>query len=883
MTGQVRGLARKLVHTFPPVRRRDELLAARLELVTELRELEAEQRAKVEELQAKIDELDAEGRKARIRTRRAQRQVETLREQVERSGGSSTSSEADQASASAAANRILASGVFDVEWYQDQSGLTFADRAEAVSHYVEEGRRAGWSPHPLFLPARFDPRRWDRDETDPLVAYLEGADGAWEKSTSPLFDPARAHGSRRPGRAPLASFLKDGDPRTLPLAPDAGWLRDGITLSEVREALRTQVGEPADEEATSWRDRPAGNTVAGLTSVVVTDCTSTSDVLAALGAIDSVTRDADGRTAQPVEVVLLVPDERRVVSVGLALARLARWDVRVVSVSGTAGTVAAATAAVHGPRGEHTLLMSARNGFKEGTLADWGTALAESGAAAVHPLVLDSRHLVSDAGVVYPPHGKDPVPFLEGMHPDSVVWPAPWFSVPGAPVPLLARTESIRTVLGDELGDDQAGDLWADVSLSQRLAVQEGRPVVVVPDLVGTRAGGAAAFDSSPQPEEDLLAFRTAWQQVPSGSADLFQAFGVSPVFTGVSALSAPEKQKSWTRALWLPAGAGHRATVVESPPSLRWAIKTAAPSGDRARQWGDFHFANSLADALRALGQHAVVDYRLNDARPTSYTDDVVVTLRGLFAVTLPTNVTSVAWVISHPDVVTARELESYDLRYAASPGWARDVSSAWHLPVRPLLQCTDPNRFYIDDEPVPEVVGKALFVGNSRGEARPVVMHTVASGTPIAVYGQHWEEFLPPEAIAGTYVPNEILRRYYRSAAWALNDHWADMRDLGFVSNRVFDVLASGGRLLTDEIEGLDEITRTVLPERGLARFRTAADLDAVLAEESGAWYDDTSLRALSDYVRKEHSFAARAQVLLEDVLAHRAAASDGASRPS
>ncbi|MFD6139801.1 hypothetical protein [Promicromonospora sp. NPDC060271] len=772
-----------------------------------------------------------------------------------------------------AAERILASGVFDVEWYQHQAGLTFADRAEAVSHYVEEGRRAGWSPHPLFLPARLDPRRWDHDETDPLVAYLEGADGAWEKSTSPLFDPARADGPRRPDRSPLVSLLADGDPRTLPLAPDAGWLRDGVTLPDVREALRAQVREPVGETATSWRDGPARKAVPGLMSVVVTDCASTSEVLAALGAVDLVTWAADDRPAQPVEVVLLVRDEDRQASVGLALARLARWEVRTVPVSGPAGTVAAVAAAVHGARGEHTLLMSARNGFREGTLADWRTAFSESGAAAVHPLVLNSRNLVSDAGVVYPPYEKDPVPFLGGMHPAGVVWPAPWFSVPGAPVPLLARTKSVRAALGD----GQAGDLWADISLSQRLAVQEGRPVVVVPGLVGTRGAGAAAFDSSPQPGEDLPAFRAAWPEVPSGSADLFAAFGLSPVFLGVSAVSAPEKESSWTRALWLPAGAGRGATVTEAPPSLRWAIKIAAPAADRARQWGDFHFANSLADALRALGQRAVVDNRLNDARFTSYTDDVVVTLRGLFAVTLPTNVTSVAWVISHPDAVTARELATYDLRYAASPRWARDVSSAWDLPVRPLLQCTDPSRFYLDDEPVPEVVGKALFVGNSRGEARPVVMHTVASGTPIAVYGEQWEGFLPAAAIAGTYVPNEILRRYYRSAAWALNDHWADMRDLGFVSNRVFDVLASGGRLLTDAIEGLDEITRNVLPERGLARFRTAEDLEAVLAGEGGAWYDETSLRALSDHVRKEHSFGARAQVLLEDVLAHRATASD------
>ncbi|MFE7506777.1 hypothetical protein [Promicromonospora sp. NPDC057488] len=806
--------------------------------------------------------------------------------------GPATSSEVEQDSAAPEAEpptgtdaeRILASGVFDLEWYQYQAGRDFADRAEAVRHYVDEGRRAGRSPHPLFFPSRFDPRRWNRSDTDPLVTYLEGASGAWERSTSPLFAPAGAPGPGRPDRAPLESLLQDGDPETLPLAPDAGWLRAGVTLADVREALRTQVTEPADDGAASWRDGPAADTVPGLISVVVTDCTSNSDVLAALGAVDPVARATEARPEQRVEIVLLAPGERRRPSVGLALARLARWDVRVVPVRGRAGTIAAVTAAVHGSRGEHTLLMSARNGFMEGTLADWCAALSESGAAAVHPLVLNSRHLVRDAGIAYPPYGKDPVPFLGGMHPDSVDWPAPWFTVPGAPVPLLARTGSVRAVLGD----DRTGDLWADVSLSQGLAVQEGRPVVVVPGLVGIQAAGAVAFDGSAQPEEDLEAFQKTWPQVPAGSADLYRSFGLAPVFLGVSALSAPERQRSWTRALWLPAEAGRgvgapaaapgAVQVVESPPSLRWAIKTAAPSADRARQWGDFHFANSLADALRALGQHAVVDHRGNDARFSSYADDVVLTLRGLFAATLPTNVTGVAWVISHPDEVTARELKTYDLRYAASPGWARDVSSRWDLPVRPLLQCTDPNRFYIDDEPVPEVVGKALFVGNSRGEARPVVMHTLASGTPLAVYGEHWEEFLPPEAVAGTYVPNEILRRYYRSAAWALNDHWGDMRDLGFVSNRVFDVLASGGRLLTDEVEGLDEITRTVLPERGLARFGSAEDLDAVLAGQSGAWYDETSLRALSDYVRKEHSFGARAQVLLEDVLDHRAAADVG-----
>ncbi|MFE7506771.1 glycosyltransferase [Promicromonospora sp. NPDC057488] len=768
----------------------------------------------------------------------------------------------------AAVRTVLGSGAFDTEWYEAQAGTTFADLSAAVRHYLEHGRPAGLSPHPLFVPERFRPQRWDRDRTDPLVTYLRGADH-WGAATSPLFDPASLGDLRSADRSPLVAFLEDDGPgAALPLAPDAGWLRDGVTLTDVREALRAELREPGDD--TTWDARPAADTVSGLVSVVVVDCGTTKDVTAALDAIARAARAGEEQPAQPVEVLLVAPAERRQAVVGLALARLARNEVRVVPAPADLSLSAAVDEAAHEARGEHVLLMSARHTFREGTLRDWLAALTESGAAAVHPVVLGDDLLVGDAGVAYPPNGKDPVPFLRGVHPDSVPWPAR-FPVPGAPAPLLARTASVRAVRGP--GRPRA--LWADIDLSQRLAAHEERPVVVVSDLVAGRSADGG-FGDTAEPSADLSAFRAAWRRVPAGSADLFGAFGLAPVFTGLAALTVPDQPESWTRALWLSApGMSANLEVREAPPALRWAIKTAMPADERARQWGDFHFAGSLAAALRGLGQQVVVDYGPNDGRETSYRDDVVLMLRGLRAAQLPADVTSVLWVISHPDQVTADELAGYDLRYAASLTWSRATSARWDLPVLPLLQCTDSSRFYIDDEPVEEVVGKAVLVGNSRGKARPVAVHAVSSGMPVAVYGSRWEPFLPPEVIAGIYVPNEIARRYYRSAAWALNDHWPDMRDLGFVSNRVFDVLASGGRLLTDDVEGLDELFRPVWPERGLARFTTPEELHAVLAEGSDAWYDDAALRALSDHVRSEHGFGARAAVLLEDVLAHRAGA--------
>jgi hypothetical protein len=62
----------------------------------------------------------------------------------------------------------------------------------------------------------------------------------------------------------------------------------------------------------------------------------------------------------------------------------------------------------------------------------------------------------------------------------------------------------------------------------------------------------------------------------------------------------------------------------------LRWALQIAAPSGPRGEQWGDWHFAQSLAAALRRQGHEAVVDMREAVARPTNYLDDVRLVIRG-------------------------------------------------------------------------------------------------------------------------------------------------------------------------------------------------------------------------------------------------------------
>ncbi|MGO2112701.1 MAG: glycosyltransferase family protein, partial [Pseudoclavibacter sp.] len=132
---------------------------------------------------------------------------------------------------------------------------------------------------------------------------------------------------------------------------------------------------------------------------------------------------------------------------------------------------------------------------------------------------------------------------------------------------------------------------------------------------------------------------------------------------------------------------------------------------------------------------------------------------------------------------------------------------------------------------------------------------------------------ERIPGENIAGHHIPNDELRHYYRGAAWALNDHWPDMRERGFVSNRIFDVLASGGRLLTDDVEGLDGLfPESVLPH-GVATFRSPAELLELAQSDPAMHSGEETLAIASAHVREHHTFEARASVMLDDVLALRA----------
>lgn len=123
-------------------------------------------------------------------------------------------------------------------------------------------------------------------------------------------------------------------------------------------------------------------------------------------------------------------------------------------------------------------------------------------------------------------------------------------------------------------------------------------------------------------------------------------------------------------------------------------------------------------------------------------------------------------------------------------------------------VSQFTNPERF----KPVAAERDKAylvLFVGsNHSGFGRKSVDYALLAHAPLSVFGKFWEKSLTPDVLKGDYIDNSELNRYYANAGVVLNDHREDMIFYGFVSNRIYDVTASGGFVLTDYMPEITEM---------------------------------------------------------------------------
>src|SRR4029079_9169989 len=151
-------------------------------------------------------------------------------------------------------------------------------------------------------------------------------------------------------------------------------------------------------------------------------------------------------------------------------------------------------------------------------------------------------------------------------------------------------------------------------------------------------------------------------------------------------------------------------------------------------------------------------------------------------------------------------------------------------------------------------------LFVANTRRVRRRIVDDLAGTTHDLAVYGRGWRPaFIDPRFVKGQGIPNDQVGRYYSSAAIVLNDHWDDMRDEGFLSNRLYDALACGAFVISDHVVGIDwEFDGAVVTYRD--RVDLASLIHRYLADADERHERGRRGRAA---ILDRHTFDARTQV--------------------
>lgn len=621
----------------------------------------------------------------------------------------------------------------------------------------------------------------------------------------------------------------------------------------------------SEAESVAWnfhvRDRRNWEPIARL-ELAESNLFKLSVIIEGIGGIASAQRHianlSSGFAVEDIEFLVLLSDnswwnQSIIGSLGLSKYKV----IFVYSNPGGVRTLSV-NEAIRKASGERLFLVDAGQYIYEGSLYELWNRATQWGESAIHPIVLGNTRLVDNAGVIYAGESSDPILLAHGLGLDSLQL-SDGDIVPGAPLPLMVSRNDALAVKGF---DTRLRGLWADIDFSQRVSDRNKQGVRLSRSCT-VQQNGTTSFGARPKLGADIRMFHDLWPQNPGDSQLAIESTGLERGnVVGFSAASNPDKIHLWPRQLLLRPS----VDIFDPAPQLRWSIKCAAPADDRSAVWGDFHFANSLAASLRKKGQVVGVDYQENAARDSSGTDDIVLNLRGLRDIPLPSDTLNLMWIISHPELVTSSEIKRYDAVYAASEKWAKTQSDQWRVKITSLLQCTDADLFYPDYDSDIAASNEILFVGNSRKVYRPAAWTAANGGYPIKIYGGGWRGLVPDEVLAGEFIPNDELRKYYSSAKITLNDHWAEMRDQGFISNRVFDVIAAGGRLITDDVPGMENMFPS-----SIRTFTSPLQLEQLLEGQDSLFLGDEDDRARdSEKVRREHSFDARAETLLTDVIA-------------
>lgn len=257
-----------------------------------------------------------------------------------------------------------------------------------------------------------------------------------------------------------------------------------------------------------------------------------------------------------------------------------------------------------------------------------------------------------------------------------------------------------------------------------------------------------------------------------------------------------------------------------DSVDQNRIDILGAMPDDDSKKFWGDQHFAEAMKKQFERNGYRVCIRSKNHwyDRSNAKY----IVVLRGTkpYYPSVKEERKYIMWNISHPEDVTIEEYNMYDYVFFASVRMHKDLQGKIAPKSSVLLQCVDEEVMTCSDSI--EKQYELLFVGNSRHVFRQILKDLLPTEHKLSVYGRHWDEFPVKDYVVGEYIENNKVGQAYHDAQILLNDHWDDMREYGIISNRIFDALAVGAFVISDDIPEIQSLF-----EGNVVTYSTREDL--------------------------------------------------------
>ncbi len=265
---------------------------------------------------------------------------------------------------------------------------------------------------------------------------------------------------------------------------------------------------------------------------------------------------------------------------------------------------------------------------------------------------------------------------------------------------------------------------------------------------------------------------------------------------------------------------------------------------------WGDYWVKVKLEQEFTQMG------LVVSQENP-----DIILHFLGLPPKSMPEHTYNIVWNYSHPDIIDPEILRRFDKITCAAVDFIPKLEAYGYLKPELLPACTSKTPY--KTEPVYDIV----FLGNarlSRPDGRGVVADMLAAGLDFKVWGYYWDRLLPEKYYGGKYWEYDRLEELYAGTRITLNDHHPDMAREGYVSNKVFDILASGGFVISQSNAGLKPLFGDSVPE-----YETPEQLKKLAGHYLDNPEEREALRLKGRQAALRHTYRKCAERLLSDLL--------------